>query len=248
MESISVVAAFAAGLVSFASPCVLPVVPAILTMVTGTNLTRAEPNPAATARDTVLFVLGFGVVFIVLGASATTVGSAIFRNQAALARVTGALILAMGLYLLAGLAINAPWLYQERRFHPRLDRFGPFAAPVAGVAFGFGWTPCIGPVLTSVLALAATQDTAGQGAALLTAYAAGLGVPFVVTAVAFSRLSPLFTWLKRHLRQATVLTGSMMTAFGLLLVTGQLPWITTRLQDGLRAIGLEQLIFLGTIG
>jgi cytochrome c-type biogenesis protein len=217
-------------------------------MVTGTNLTRERPSIAMTARDTALFVLGFGVVFVVLGASATTIGSAIFRNQAILARVTGALILAMGLYLLAGLAVNAPWLYQEKRFHPRLDRFGPFAAPVAGVAFGFGWTPCIGPVLTSVLALAATRDTAAQGAALLAVYAAGLGIPFLVTAITFSRIAPVFAWLKVHLRQATVLTGSVMTVFGLLLVTGQLAWITARLQDGLRAVGLEELIFLGIVG
>ncbi len=245
MESISIAAALAAGFVSFASPCVLPVVPGILTVITGTNIAEENPDARRVARDTLLFIAGFSVVFVILGASATSLGSVIFRNQALLARVTGALILGMGLYLLASLFTNAPWLYQEKRFHPRLDRFGPFAAPVAGVAFGFGWTPCIGPVLTSVLALAATQESTGEGAVLLSAYAAGLGIPFLATALAYTRLKPVFGWFRRHLHQATVLTGATLSVFGLLLVSGQLVWITSRLQDALRAIGLEELIFLG---
>lgn len=245
METISFAAAFAAGFISFASPCVLPVIPGILAVVTGTNITTDRPDTRRVLRDTSLFVAGFSVVFILLGAGATSMGAVIFRNQALLARITGALILAMGLYLLASIVANAPWLYQEKRFHPPLDRFGPFAAPVAGVAFGFGWTPCIGPVLTSVLALAATQDSAGQGAILLAFYAAGLGIPFLVTSVAYSRLTPAFRWFRSHLRTATVITGSTLTLFGALLVTGQLVWITSRLQDLLRAVGLEELIFLG---
>ena len=245
MDSIPIAAAFAAGFISFASPCVLPVIPGILTVVTGTNITQETPDPWRTARDTLLFVAGFSFVFIVLGASATSVGSVIFRNQALLARITGALILAMGIYLLASLFTKSPWLYQEKRFHPPLDRFGPFAAPVAGVAFGFGWTPCIGPVLTSVLAIAATRETAGEGALLLAVYAAGLGIPFLVTALAYTRIRPVFTWFRSHLQSATAVTAVTLSVFGLLLVTGQLVWITARLQDVLRAVGLEELIFLG---
>ena len=214
-------------------------------MVTGTNIATGRPDLWRVARDTLLFVLGFSVVFVALGAGATSIGGVIFRNQALLARVTGAVILAMGLYLLGSFFARSPWLYQEKRFQPRLERFGPFAAPVTGIAFGFGWTPCIGPVLTSVLALAATQDSAGQGAMLLAVYAAGLGIPFLITAVAYSKIAPVFRWFKKHLKGATIATGVTLTAFGGLLVAGQLVWITSQLQRALIAVGLEELVFLG---
>jgi len=245
IEVISLVAAFGAGFISFVSPCVLPVIPGILAVVTGSNIATERPHPGRVLRDTMLFVLGFSIVFVALGAGATTIGGLLFRNQALLARITGALILAMGLYLLGSLFAKSPWLYQEKRFHPRLERFGPFAAPITGVAFGFGWTPCIGPVLTSVLAVAATQDSAREGALLLAAYAAGLGLPFLIAAIAYSRITPLFRWFKIHLRAATVTTGIMFTTFGALLVTGQLAWITSRMQKLLIAVGLEELVFLG---
>jgi cytochrome c-type biogenesis protein len=224
---------------------VLPVIPGILTVVTGTNIAAERPDWRPVLRDTSLFVAGFSLVFVTLGAGASSVGSAMFRNQALLARITGAVILIMGVYLIGSLVANSPWLYQEKRFHPRLDRFGPFAAPLTGIAFGFGWTPCIGPILTSILALAATRGSAGEGAVLLAIYAAGLGIPFVATALAYTRLTPVFRWFKTHLRGATLLTGTTLSAFGALLVTGQLAWITTQLQNLLRAVGLEELIFLG---
>lgn len=248
VQSVTLAGAAAAGLISFASPCVLPIVPGFLSVITGLDITSAESRKGRSlriARDTGLFVAGFSAVFILLGLTATTIGSAIFRNQALLTRVSGLLVLAMAAYLLGSVVAKSPWLYQEKRFHPRLSRFGPFAAPVAGVAFGFGWTPCIGPILTSVLAVAATRGKAGEGAALLAAYSLGLGIPFLVAGLAFGRLAGLFGWVKRHVRGITVASASSLAVFGVLLVFDQLTWVTSQLQNVLRAVGLEELIFLG---
>jgi cytochrome c-type biogenesis protein len=247
-QSVSLAGAAVAGVISFASPCVLPIVPGFLSVITGLDITSADAREGRSlriARDTGLFVAGFSAVFILLGLTATTIGSAIFRNQALLTRISGLLVLAMAAYLLGSLVAKSPWLYQDKRFHPQLSRFGPFAAPVAGVAFGFGWTPCIGPILTSVLAVAATQGRAGEGAALLAAYSAGLGIPFLITGLAFGRLAGLFGWVKQHMRGITVASASSLAVFGVLLVFNQLTWITSQLQNLLRAVGLEELIFLG---
>lgn len=240
-------AAFGAGFISFASPCVLPIVPGYLTVITGLDITSdaRDGQTARIIRDTSLFILGFSVVFVLLGIGATSIGSVIVDNQTLLVRVSGLMVLVMAFYLLGSLWANAPWLYQEKRFHPKLDRFGPFASPVAGVAFGLGWTPCIGPVLTSVLALAAVQDRAAEGALLLAVYSLGLGLPFLITGLLFGRLTSAFTFVKRHLRGITLASGVSLAAFGVLLVFNQLTWVTVQLQSGLRAIGLEELVLLG---
>jgi len=240
-------AAFGAGFISFISPCVLPIVPGYLTVITGLDITSEarEGQTARIIRDTSLFILGFTIVFVLLGIGATSIGSVIVENQDLLVRISGLMVLAMALYLLGSLWANAPWLYQEKRFHPQLDRFGPFASPVAGVAFGLGWTPCIGPVLTSVLAIAATRDGAAEGALLLAVYSLGLGVPFLLTGLLFGRLTSAFTWFKRHLRGITLASGVSLAVFGGLLVFNRLTTITTWLQDGLRAVGLEELVLLG---
>ena len=243
----SLFAAFGAGIVSFISPCVLPIVPGYLTVITGLDVTSEarDGQSLRIARHTALFILGFSVVFILLGIGATSVGSVVVDNQDLLVRISGLMVLAMALYLLGSVWANAPWLYQEKRFHPKLDRFGPFASPVAGVAFGLGWTPCIGPVLTSVLALAAVQDWAAEGALLLAVYSLGLGLPFLITGLLFGRLTGAFTFFKRHLRGITLTSGVSLAFFGVLLVFNQLTWVTVQLQNGMRAIGLEELVFLG---
>ncbi|MGD9798170.1 MAG: cytochrome c biogenesis CcdA family protein [Microbacteriaceae bacterium] len=247
-DSVSYVAAFGGGLVSFLSPCVLPLVPAYLSIITGLDVT--EPGDVRhrwvkVARDTGLFILGFGSVFVLLGLSATSIGRVLFRNQVVLTRVSGLVVVAMALFILGSLVLRSPWLYQEKRFHPDLSRFGPFAAPVAGVAFGFGWTPCIGPVLTSILALAASGGDAGQGAALLAVYSAGLGVPFLATGLAFSRLAGALAWVKRHFTAVTVASAGSLAFFGVLLVLDRLVWMTARLQEALDAVGLDRLVELG---
>jgi cytochrome c-type biogenesis protein len=245
---IGLLAAFAGGLISFLSPCVLPLVPAYLSIVTGLDVAdlRAGGRPSARIlRNTGGFVLGFSAVFIALGLSATAAGSMLVRNQGVITRMSGLVILAMALFLLGSLVLRSPWLYQERRFHPKLARFGPFAPPVAGMAFGFGWTPCIGPVLTSVLAIAATRGRASEGAALLAAYSAGLAVPFLAAGLAFDRLTGVFGWVKRHFTGLTATSGGVLAAFGVLLALDQMTWLTGQLQDGLSSVGLERLVELG---
>lgn len=248
ISDVGYVAAFAGGVVSFLSPCVLPIVPAYLAIITGLDaeqLRDADRPLLRIGRDTALFIAGFSAVFVALGLSATTIGQGLFRNQSLLTRVSGGVVLTMALFMLASLFLNAPWLYQERRFHPDLSRFGPFAAPVAGVAFGFGWTPCIGPVLTSILAVAANRGSAAQGAALLAVYSAGLGLPFMATGLAFGRLAGALGWVKRHVRGLTVASSSALAAFGVLLVLDRMVWLTGELQQALHAVGLGGLVELG---
>lgn len=248
-DGLGLAVAFGGGVVSFLSPCVLPIVPGYLTVITGLDVTAtADAGRAKSlriARHTALFVLGFTVVFVLLGLTATTVGATILANQGLLTRISGVVILAMALYLLGSVVTNAPWLYQEKRFHPELDRFGPFAAPVAGVAFGLGWTPCIGPVLTSIFAVAATQERAIEGGLLLGVYSLGLGLPFLATGLAFGRLAGVFGWVRRRLRGITMATAASLGLFGGLLVFDRLVWVTTQLQVALRAVGLDILVELG---
>jgi cytochrome c-type biogenesis protein len=247
--SVGYVAAFGGGLVSFLSPCVLPIVPAYLSVITGLDVAEmtggSRRHLGRVARDTGLFVAGFSAVFILLGLSATTVGHALFANHVLITRFSGLAVLAMSLFVAGSLILRAPWLYGERRFHPSPSRFGPFAAPVAGAAFGFGWTPCIGPVLGSVLAVAATRGRVADGTALLAAYSAGLGVPFLVAGLAFSHLTATFAWVKRHFSALTLTSAVALAFFGVLLAFNRLTWVTSQLQSALRAIGLGRLVTLG---
>jgi cytochrome c-type biogenesis protein len=240
-------AAFAAGVVSFLSPCVLPLVPVYLSLITGLEVAQVtEPaRRRRIGRDTGLFIAGFSVVFIALGLAATAAGRVLIRNQVVLTRLSGLVVLAFALFLAGSLVLKLPWLYRERRLHPDLSRLGPFAAPVAGVAFGFGWTPCIGPVLGSVLAVAATRGQESRGALLLGVYAAGLGVPFLAAGLAFGQLVGVFGWVKRHYTGLTLTSALLLAGFGVLLTLDRLTWVTSQLQALLRQVGLERLIFLG---
>jgi cytochrome c-type biogenesis protein len=246
---VSYLAAFGGGVVSFASPCVLPIVPAYLSVITGLDVAEVRSGPrhhlGRITRDTSLFVAGFSAVFILLGLSATAIGQALFRNHLLLTRLSGVAVLAMALFLVGSLALRAPWMYGEARFHPSPSRFGPLAAPVAGAAFGFGWTPCIGPILASVLAIAATQGRALEGATLLACYSLGLGLPFLVTGLAFGRLAGAFDWVRRHFTVLTFSSALVLAGFGTLLALDRLTWVTTELQTALQAVGLGRLVSLG---
>jgi len=248
-NTVSYVAAFGGGVASFISPCVLPIVPGYLSVITGLDLDVPDPGSNRhlwrVARDTGLFIAGFTAVFVLLGVSATTIGGVVFRNKVLLLRISGALVIAMALFLLGSLVLRLPGLYREARFHPDLGRFGPFAAPVAGAAFGFGWTPCLGPILTSVLALAATTGGALHGASLLVAYSLGLGVPFLAMGIALGRLAGVLGFVRRHTVGLTLISVVFMLAFGLLLLFDRLTWVTSELETLLRAIGLGRLINLG---
>lgn len=246
---VSYVVAFGGGVASFVSPCVLPVVPAYLSMVTGIDITddgaRSAGRLARVARDTVLFVLGFGAVFVLIGVSATAVGQSLLHNRVLLTRISGVVVLAMAAFFAGTLVLRLPGLYREARFHPRLSRLGPFAAPVAGAAFGFGWTPCIGPVLASVTAVASTERGIGSGAFLLAAYAAGLGVPFLVVGLGFSRLAGALRFVKRHSGAVTLGSAALLAFFGVLLVLNRLSFVTTELETAMRAVGLGRLVTAG---
>jgi cytochrome c-type biogenesis protein len=261
---IGYLAAFGGGVVSFLSPCVLPIVPACLCVVTGLDITAGglpATNPSASGatavadqrsqrllavgRDTLLFVAGFGVVFVLLGLTATSVGRALFENKEMLLRVSGGIVVAMGVLLLASLVVRVPVFSGEARFHPQVARFGPFAAPLAGAAFAFGWTPCLGPVLASILAVAASQGNLTRSVLLLVLYTLGLGVPFLVVGLAFGHLVGAMRWARRNSLWIMGASAVLMTAFGVLLLVDRLPLVTSELERGLRAIGLGRLVNLG---
>lgn len=242
-DPLGILVAFGAGMLSFLSPCVLPLVPGYVSMVTGLSAaeldTGARQTSAAALPGVLGFVAGFTVVFTALGAGASTVGRVLLDHQRAFDIGAGVLVVVLGLFL-AG--VGTPRLFlSERRFHPVPSRLGRWAPPVMGMAFAFGWTPCIGPVLGAVLGLAAERATLGGGLVLLVAYSLGLGVPFLATGLAFNRLTTLAARVRRRLWLVNIVAGAALVAFGVLLVTGELHVVSSVAADVLRAIGLGRL-------
>jgi cytochrome c-type biogenesis protein len=215
------------GLVSFFSPCVLPLVPGYLSYVTGvTGTDLAEARRGRMAAGASLFVLGFTAVFVSSGALFGFFGETLQANRGVLTKVLGVLMILMGVFFM-GLM---PWLTQrEFRLHKR-PVSGLVGAPLLGALFGIGWTPCIGPTLSSVLMLSSEQGTAGRGAILTVAYCLGLGLPFVLAAVAFRKALGAFGWVKRHYDWVMRVGGTMMIATGLLLLTGAWDGIVQSMQ------------------
>lgn len=241
--------AFGGGVVSFLSPCVLPMVPAYLSLVTGLDVATLQEgrreHTGAIVRTTGFFIAGFGAVFVLLGLTATSVSSVLFRNQETLTRISGAVMLAMALFLVGSLFLRAPWLYQERRFHPQLGRFGTAAPLVAGAAFGFGWTPCIGPVLGSIYGIASATGRVWAGATLLATYTLGLGIPFLLSGLALGRLQGAFAAVKRHFPLVVGASAAVIGAFGVLLILDSFTVFTSELQQFLDAVGLDWVVELG---
>jgi cytochrome c-type biogenesis protein len=226
-DSVSLLTAFAGGLASFVSPCVLPIVPGYLSFISGINVAQLKgaDAPAHLVRRVVItsivFVLGFSTVFITLGAAATLVGYLLQKYKRELAMVGGVIVIILGLHT-AGL-FKIPWLLYEARADVRERKpLGLLGAYVVGLAFGFGWTPCIGPILGAILFFAAQQDTVAKGVLLLSFYSAGLGIPFIVAALAMNRFFRASGTLKRHMRAVEVVSGLLLVAVGLLLVTDRL--------------------------
>ncbi len=237
--SIGFAAAFAAGVVSFLSPCVLPLIPGYLSFMTGmavSDLGAGRPTKVVLV-PALLFVAGFASVFTALGASASVLGSFLMEYRGALEIVAGVLVIGFGVLLLG--IIKVPWLYGEARMDLGKTRsFGRGAAFVMGAAFAFGWTPCVGPVLGAILALAGTTQSVGQGAALLLVYSFGLGLPFVLTALLFGTMGPLLSRMNRHALVINRVAGILLIAVGALILTGQLAVLTGRLARLLPEVAL----------
>lgn len=208
--------AFAAGVVSFMSPCVLPLVPAYISYVTGlVGVDLAEARRGRLLLGTSLFVLGFTAVFVSLGALFGGLGSLLLEHADVITRVLGILTILFGLAFM-GLV---PWL--NRTWHPQSNMtFGMAGAPLLGVLFGIGWTPCIGPTLAAVQTLAYDSASSGKGALLTVIYCIGLGLPFLLVAVAFRRAAGAMAWMKRHYVAVMRVGGGMLVLLGVLMVTG----------------------------
>jgi cytochrome c-type biogenesis protein len=237
------VVAFGGGIISFLSPCVLPLVPSYLSMMSGVSASEmasaSPPNQRRLLRSTLLFVAGFTVVFAALEATASGLGHTLESHQHLLNRIAGVVIILGGL-LFAGI-LRPAWLMRERRIQVAPSRLGEWAAPVMGMAFAFGWTPCIGPVLAAVLGLASDSHTLGRGEAMLVAYSLGLGVPFVLCGVAFGRLTGVLAFARTHARIINLVSGLILAALGVLLLTDHLGLLSTWFSDALRALGLGRL-------
>lgn len=235
--------AFAAGLYSFLSPCVLPLVPGYLSLMTGMSVSDLREGASArrVVPSTLAFIGGFTLVFVLLGAVATSVGTYLVQHRMLLDRVSGGVVMALGLFLLAGMVFRFPFLFQETRFHPAVGEMGVLASPVMGAAFAFGWTPCIGPVLGAVLTAAGAQGQVGRGMALLAVYSLGLGVPFLATSLALGKLTGVLGWFSRHGRLVTGVSASFLVGFGLLLFTGRLTAVSGWLLRLFDDIGLSRL-------
>ena len=222
---IQLAVAVGAGVISFVSPCVLPLVPGYLSMMSGYSAVQLEAGDYARGRMLrviLAFVVGFTVVFAALGAVASSVSQWLIRNQSVLTTAAGWVVIGFGL-LMAALAVTSrgPFaaLSQERRLDVRPSRLGAWAPPVMGAAFAFAWTPCIGPVLTVILATASTQETLGRGVALLVAYSVGLGIPFLLAGLG---MLSLFARARPHARKIAVGSGLVLAGFGVIMVTGTL--------------------------
>lgn len=221
--SIGLVAAFTAGVISFLSPCVLPLIPGYLSFMTGLTAAELESGRSTKAVlvPSLLFVGGFSSVFIALGASASVLGSVLVDYRVLFERVAGVLVIAFGILMLG--IFKVPWLYGEARFEMGRSRvFGRGAAFVMGAAFAFGWTPCVGPVLGAILALAGATASVGQGVALLLVYSLGLGLPFVATGLLFGRLAPLMSKINRHSLVINRIAGALLVLVGVLILTGRM--------------------------
>lgn len=222
---VQLVVAFGAGVISFISPCVLPLLPGYLSMMSGYSAAQLDSGEVSTRRMVrviLLFILGFTVVFAALGAAATGFGTFLRTNLTTFTRIAGLVIIVFGLLMVAMAVSNRGFLAtmsSEKRVHVRPSRLGKWAPPVMGAAFGFGWTPCIGPVLTVILTTAAVQETLGQGVFLLVAYSLGLGVPFLLAGLG---LFKFFGKLKPYLRGINIASGLLLAVFGVVMLTNNL--------------------------
>jgi cytochrome c-type biogenesis protein len=218
--------AFAAGLISFLSPCVLPLVPGYISIVSGSSLEqlKAQDKQASLLRtvlmNSITFIVGFSITFIILGASATWLGQVLVSWRLLLDKIAGLVLIVFGVHVLGIVKINA--LYQDKRFHNVDAPRGAAGSLVLGLAFAFGWTPCLGPILAGILAIASTKQTVSDGMLLLGVYSAGLGIPFLLTSLALNQFLSFYSRFKKHFHAVEMVSGALVIAVGILMVTGSL--------------------------
>ncbi len=228
MPNISIIAAFSAGVLSFLSPCVVPLVPVYLASLYGPEILE---NGAARRRaplflHSLSFVIGFSLVFVTLGAIAGLTGLAISPNSALLNKIAGSLLIAFGLFMLA--ALKLPWLNYEKRLTPSLGNTpGYLRSLLIGATFSLAWIPCVSPILGGILTLALGSETAWHGAYLLAIYSLGLGLPFLIIGVAFESISPLLRRIHRYSRLIYIISSLLLITIGVLILTNSLTWFST---------------------
>jgi cytochrome c-type biogenesis protein len=237
---VSLLAAFAGGFLSFISPCVLPLIPGYISFVSGASLDEMRGAAAVAAKSrtqifltSLAFVIGFSLVFIALGASASAIGHFLLRRLPLLAKIAGVVIIIFGLHTMG--VFRLAFLETEKRVHSQQKPIGFFGALLVGIAFAFGWTPCIGPILGGILAIAGSKNTVTEGVILLAVYSAGLGIPFLITSLAINQFFRATARIRKHYHAIEVASGVLLIAIGVLILTGQLTIITRSLQPYLPA-------------
>lgn len=220
--SISIAAAFAAGVISFLSPCIAPLVPGYLSIISGVTFDgkrRADGSGRRVLTASLVFVAGFSLVFVVLGASASAAGGLVAQHRRLIDLFAGGVMIVMGLFVIG--ALQLPALYRDRRFHLMVAgrSLTRSETMLLGMAFGFGWTPCVGPLLASILVYTSTAETIQRGTILLLAYSLGLGVPFVAVGVGVGRALTAMRWVTRHYRAISSVSGTILIVLGLLFLT-----------------------------
>lgn len=238
-EHVTLLAAFGAGLLSFISPCVLPLIPGYLSYISGLSVDEmrgvrgsgVQATPAPGHRVVVAslaFILGFSLVFVSLGASASAIGHFLLSRLSMLGRIAGVIIVIFGLHTMGLLRVD--WLYREKRVQAPRRPAGAFGAVLVGIAFAFGWTPCIGPILAGILAVAAAQSTVMQGVRLLAVYSLGLAIPFLATALAMNSFFTAFAKIRRYYHAIELTSGALLVAIGVLIFTNRFTviaaWLT----------------------
>ena len=238
---VTVVGAFGAGLLSFLSPCILPLVPPYICFIGGLTLdelAEAQAQKTAAARHVFIaalaFVLGFTSVFVALGATASVIGQVVAQNFTLMGRIAGVVIIILGLHFLGVFRLG--FLYREARFHVEARPAGLIGAYVVGLAFAFGWTPCVGPVLAAILFVAGAEDSIGEGVMLLTAYALGIGVPFLAAALAARPFMAFMQRFRRYVGRVEKAMGVLLVATGILFLTGAVSEIAYWLLEAFPAL------------
>ena len=227
--SLGILIAFSAGLLSFLSPCVLPLVPSYVTFITGMTLEDLQHTRRETLLHAILFVCGFSLIFLALGAGATVFGQIMLRYRDWISRIGGVLIIVFGLHMLG--AFNVGFLARDTRLHLANKPIGYLGTLVVGIAFGAGWSPCIGPILGAILTMAANEADLQRGLVLLAAYSAGLAVPFLVAAVMVEKFLEVFAKLRHQMVWVNRIAGAMLILVGVLMVSNRFTMLATWLQD-----------------